>query len=204
MSSTPPTPPTSPAIHYPEWQALVTIPADQEAAIEAFLAMARVDSEGANNSPRMRVIDPFGGKGMVWLEFDLRDPNPDGNEEGNQDHTLFKGDDDKDKRKNKGKRLPADYLLDRAARIKFISAVLKHKGVRIYRCIKRPKRLVYNYRTGPNEHFLVVVHHLPTDNPRMAYVTAYYISDAAFQRSLAEVWTRLYPKASKPMMGRNK
>jgi hypothetical protein len=99
-----------------------------------------------------------------------------------------------------GRRLPSEYLPDRAARINFIAAALKDKGVRIYRCIARSKRLVYTVRTGPDEHFLVFVHDLPTANPRLAYVTSYYVSDDKFVQLTQEEWERMYPKANKPSL----
>lgn len=193
-----------PETHYPDWAAALISPASQDAAIAAFLVMARVESNSNDKSPSMRVVNPYGGSDSIYLEFDLRDPNAEGNEEGNQDHVLFKGPDDTDKRANKGKRDSADYQEERAARIRFIPKTLKDKNVRVYRCTEKSKRLVYTCRTGPDEHFLVFVHEILARPRRLAFVTAYFISDEEFMKKTREEWERMYPKANRPPKRRKK
>jgi hypothetical protein len=52
MSGTPPAPPNPPSNHYPEWAAILIAPADQNAAIAAFLFMARADVLNQNQLNR--------------------------------------------------------------------------------------------------------------------------------------------------------
>lgn len=76
VTSTSPLAASSTSIHYPQWAALLIAPADQSAAIVEFEAMARTDSNASDKNPFLAVINPFEGRGVVYLEFDLRDPNP--------------------------------------------------------------------------------------------------------------------------------
>ena len=198
MSNVPPTPSNPPPTHFPDWAAVLIAPADQGAAIAAFLSMARADSNSTDMNPRIRVQNPFEGKGTLWMSFNLMDPAPAMNKEGNQDHTLFKGPNDTEGRARQGRRDPSEYMADRAARIPFIAKTLRHPNVRVFRVIAKPSKLVFTCRVGPDEHFLVYVKELPSENPKFAYVTAYYITDANCTRRMDEDWERVYPKAYKP------
>ena len=79
--------PTLSASHFPKWAALLNAPADQEEALQAFLRMARADVIDLDEShPTIRAKNYSASTAHPYrVRFDLREPDPVAEEEGDQD-----------------------------------------------------------------------------------------------------------------------
>lgn len=182
---------------YPDWAARLIDLNDQEEAITAFLAMARIDAGQSDEiHPTIRVKNYSAPAAHPYrMRFDLRAPDPLNEKEGDQDHVLFKTKDDTHGRSRKGQRRSEDYQADRAVRIGFIPWVATQPRF-VFRDRRQATRVIYLDRTGPDEYFAVVMEEL-AGIPRFNFITAYAMTVKEFEQSRTK-WKRLYPSDPKP------